>query len=645
MTDFVEATAQQADLPVATVSTVLDEAGVVITPTPPAPHSLVVTRVRFRGTKHIPGRDPEVFDYDRSLGSGLWVVASRHNLAGKSTVLNVIRWGLTGRPGRLRDDVRSWIEHVTVEGAVDGRSFAIDFDDADDGPRGSLRELGNEIGSLESAAAFESITGAFFSDRLGLDPTPFWQRRPAGTEEEGDPRRLGWQGYFPALHVRSGSGPLLGDQVQGGQAGTLMQVFLGLPWALTAASARVSLALIRRDLSAVRRRAQEDAAARENAREPLRKRLETANARLAEIEAAGAPPSPSEMDDLVARFQQASGLLSEVRAEVATGRVAVAEAQSDVDEAARRLNAIREGTAVRPLLGRLAPTECPRCAHQLIDLREGRESHDHCFVCDFPLVEVTEDVDAVTDAEADLRAAEEALAGIGSELATLEGREIELAAEQAAARRAVDEATTIAPVTAAREEAVRERAVVEALLAQDEAVTAEAQDISGLVERERILAAALAEATDRRASAGETFRGRLAGEIVELGRRFGIENLEGADPKLNAALTVTIGGVSSNFGDLTPGEQLRLRIAVLIGLLRIGTQLGIGRFPGLLMIDSPGSEEMVTGDASEILNGLAGICAEQPELQVIVATARPDLAEGLVPDDHWLGSSDMGMVF
>ncbi|MFZ0974422.1 MAG: hypothetical protein WAN22_19490, partial [Solirubrobacteraceae bacterium] len=440
---------------------------------------------------------------------------------------------------------------MTLEGAVDGRPFVIDFDDTDDRPVGSLREPGGEIGSFESAAGFESITGAFFSDRLGLDPTPFWQRRPAGTEEEGDPRRLGWQGYFPALHVRSGSGPLLGDQVQGGQAGTLMQVFLGLPWALTAASARVGLALVRRELSAVQRRAKEDLAAREKAREPLRKRLEMANARLVEIEAAGAPPSPGEIDDLVAKFQQASERLAEVRAEVATGRAAVAEAQSQVDEAARRLNAIREGTAVRPLLGRLAPTECPRCARRLTDLRESRESHDHCFVCDFPLVEVTEDLAAVTDAETDLRAAEEAFAAIGSELAALEGREIELAAEQADARRAVEEATTKAPVTAAREEAAREQAVVEALLAQDEVVIAEAQDVSGLAERERILAAALAEATDRRATAGETFRGRLGEEVVELGRRFGIENLEGADPKLNAALTVTIGGVSSNFGDLT----------------------------------------------------------------------------------------------
>jgi hypothetical protein len=50
-----------------------------------------------------------------------------------------------------------------------------------------------------------------------------------------------------------------------------------------------------------------------------------------------------------------------------------------------------------------------------------------------------------------------------------------------------------------------------------------------------------------------------------------------------------------------------------------------------LLVDSPGSEEMVEADAAEILSEIAAISAEQVDLQVIVATARPELIGDLVP--------------
>ena len=291
MTDFVEAVGGAAAVDRTTVESIFSEMGVVLAPAAASPHSLLVTRVKFTGTKHIAERGPEDFDYDRSLTTGLWVVASRENLAGKSTVLNVIRWALTGRQGRLRDDVRSWITQVTVEGEIDGRRFVIEFEDSNRAPRGQLVDGGSPIGTFESNEAFESLVAAFFTERLGLDPTPFWQQRSGGEDEEGDARRHGWQSYFPALHVRSGSGPLLGEQVMGGQAGVLMQVFLGLPWALTYATSRVALNMVRRELSAGRRRSQEDARAREREREPLRERLETARATLREPRSAGPGPN------------------------------------------------------------------------------------------------------------------------------------------------------------------------------------------------------------------------------------------------------------------------------------------------------------------------------------------------------------------
>ncbi len=644
MTDFLEAVARRSEVDVVAVNQRFQDHDVVLAPTAPTPHSLRVTHVCFGGTKRLPDHNPEEFRYDRPLDTGLWVVASTENLAGKSTVLHVIRWALTGR-SRLRDDVRSWIGNVRVEGTVDDHEFVIAFDDVDGGPNGTLSFDGDVVGSFGSPTSFEAMTGAFFSEKLGLDPTPFWQSRPGGEEGEGDPRRLGWQGYFPALHVRSGAGPLLGDQMQGGQPGTLMQVFLGLPWALTAATARVALATVRRDLNAARRRGRDDAAAREGARAPLEERLAAARASYDELTRRAAPPSAEDADARVSRFQRLSAELSALSAEVETAKAAVALAEQEADASERRLLAIRETAAVRPLLGRIQPSQCPRCSHELLGDRAGREADEHCFVCDAPLQDAVEDELEAAEVQADAEAAEQAVAAARAECGQLERRQQELEQERAEARQAVDELTDSAPAMAERQAAERDIAVLEALLEQDRQVQQQAQDTSDLEHRERVLAAALTEATSRRDEAARAFRARLGDEIVVLGRRFGIENLEAADPKLNAALRVTTGGVESNFGDLTAGEQLRLRIATLIGLLRIGTAQGIGRFPGMLLIDSPGSEEMVDVDAAEILGELAVICEEQHNLQVIVASARPDLIQEMVPANHLLGADDLGKVF
>jgi hypothetical protein len=52
------------------------------------------------------------------------------------------------------------------------------------------------------------------------------------------------------------------------------------------------------------------------------------------------------------------------------------------------------------------------------------------------------------------------------------------------------------------------------------------------------------------------------------------------------------------------------------------------------MIDSPGSEEADADDASAIFTALNEISMETDGLQILVATARPELLAGHVPDNR-----------
>ncbi|GAA3832652.1 hypothetical protein GCM10022226_62420 [Sphaerisporangium flaviroseum] len=62
--------------------------------------------------------------------------------------------------------------------------------------------------------------------------------------------------------------------------------------------------------------------------------------------------------------------------------------------------------------------------------------------------------------------------------------------------------------------------------------------------------------------------------------------------------------VAPRNGSLTEGEQLRLKIVTTIALLRHGFRSGVGRHPGLLLVDSPGAEEVDSGDLRHMLEDL-----------------------------------------
>lgn len=76
----------------------------------------------------------------------------------------------------------------------------------------------------------------------------------------------------------------------------------------------------------------------------------------------------------------------------------------------------------------------------------------------------------------------------------------------------------------------------------------------------------------------------------------------------NATMKVHQGGQSSSYGDCERGEKLRLKLATAIALIKQGRTSGVGRHPGLLFVDSPGSEEVQQDDLDTMLEA----CSERP---------------------------------
>ena len=156
-----------------------------------------------------------------------------------------------------------------------------------------------------------------------------------------------------------------------------------------------------------------------------------------------------------------------------------------------------------------------------------------------------------------------------------------------------------------------------------------------LARRERILRTAEGVARQKSpAGPGATAQQNLATRYSCLDSNSGIEALEQVTLRGNATLIVYKGGERTSYSRCTRGEQLRLKVATAVALLRVGFTDGVGRHPGLLLVDSPGAEEAASENLDAMLSALKQVTADVPYLQVVVATRSPESLERLLEEDR-----------
>ncbi|MBL0202957.1 MAG: hypothetical protein IPQ14_01160 [Candidatus Microthrix sp.] len=91
-------------------------------------HPLRLRRIRFSGTKQS-ADESGPFNFDHSFSDGCTSIASDKNLTGKTSVIAIAKWALRGEPDSdVSQNVRKWLEAITVQGTVDKLPFAIEFD-------------------------------------------------------------------------------------------------------------------------------------------------------------------------------------------------------------------------------------------------------------------------------------------------------------------------------------------------------------------------------------------------------------------------------------------------------------------------------------------------------------------------------------
>lgn len=661
------------------VDDILADLQIPTSATKAVPVPLRATRIEFRGTKRLDLGQPNdgavqsdadvqrelapvPFEFEWSPQLGVNGIGSGRNLRGKSTILNVLMWSLTGRCARFQPDVQSWIEHVEVDWTVGAERLRVSFDAVDGRATGAVTKLG-EVGSPDRPVLlgafdgdeFESVIGHLMMNRLRMESIPVWTDTRATVHA--------WPSYSSALVVRANQlDPIVGNEQT--IAIRMMQMFVGTDWAPALAAA----ATARRGMDSESSAASEKAKA---AGEVLGATLKTARQHVADIKSKldSLPTGTPDIGAVVRKANEASVLSLEIhklKGELLAQSMVADSARQQLRAAKARVHSTHEDALATKFFHRMRPSVCPRCTAEVTTERQMAEPEKHeCSVCssDLNLDALEADVIVASSVSAEVTAtliaelASESDGRVEPEDALVEdesGPQDEIQAAEAAAEAAEAVAAKLSAqiekVGADRDQALKvaesagqtiaisdRRRNLELDLARAEGALAaltKSSDpqVGSPVEPERAAVVAAAEEVLKLwlKDGQDPLLHTISLEIEQLVASFGAGNIRHI--KLDGAANMRLlkGGRPMSYSRITEGEKLRVKIATAIALIKHGFAENIGRHPGLLVLDSPAAEEMPDSDLATMLAALQDV-AQEAEMQIFVATRNASNLLELLP--------------
>ncbi len=624
----------------------------------PAPQGrLVVHSLQVTGTKqHANGRT-EPFRYERVLGNGLWAWVG-HNGSGKSTLLGCILYALTGSDSGIPKRIRPWLREVLVQFSVGELPFTSRIARGEDGLkggiyRGLLTHEQLELGILDAAAQFDGkedlrdSIDRFFLQHLGIT-TLRWTAHGA---EKDDPdlhaHSTTWRTYATAMHIDDDSYDyLIIDPAKGfgRQDRKILEMMLGVEQSRIVSEIQVQADFAKEAYMRARTRL---GGRRSNVEEQiitLEKEAREVAAALDLIQngqsvVADDTPSTNRREERAVLLAKQNDL-SEQIGSLNGQRVAV---ERDLLEAEREKIALQEQTEVEYLVNSLIVTRCPHCEATVnVDDRLSHERSAHvCHVCTQPMQRTRTQADMHTimrERDAEIGSLRGTLKRVQTDLVTLTqalndaralsgilSKELENDVMQARQGFNASYATLL----------VRKGQVdgqLEQLRASAAEMHAEQAEIDAAARWQIILQSAADIADGTVFETNEDLFKQLGALVVSLARQFGVPDLEEVLIDEKRYVRMCQDGMQFSHGDLARSERVKFKVAFHLALMLLQVRQGVGRHPGFLIIDTPGTAEVNEADFVAMTKDLATIHNIYGDrLQILLATARPEALAHLPP--------------
>lgn len=613
---------------------------------------LIIRRLRFKGTKTLKNLDTPIH-YDQSFKTGVNAIVIEDNLCGKSSVQKTIKFALTGNDVEYDQDVRKWITDIWLEFSLDKRPYTILLARREDGLHGRLA-TGNHRCRIENVPKANASKGfyhrgaeevqqaleSFFVHEFGLASLGWNQIHPA---KDGSSMKVwaSWLTYFQALRIPDDDHTyLLCKPEFANQDHLLFSAFLGLHLSEPLNRLSMEIASLGKSRDFSEKQIRETADKKAELVERLAKlnqqvtALEAEQSRRLELVTGG---------DLTVQLITAESGLVEGEARILAIKEQANNLTSQIQQCFAAARRLREQIDLSRELTGLQVSICPNCA-QPIDLesmQRERASHQ-CRLCVRPVLRAAENESALLEAAAKER--EQQAVGLKSRLAQV-NRDYTEAQENAKSLRSTAETlrrTIKGDITKGlptQEEVIQWGKLHEEIGRIGYEITILDQSTGGAGRPEdherrtkifKKVQLVLMEEADERNKEIEARLNELATGVI---KALHADQISGIRCYPTGVVKLTKNGKNVAFSKImNPGERYRAKLALFLAMIRLSREAGIGRHPGLLLLDQLGTGEMVPGDLQASAAALKKIEHDYSEkVQIICFTAKPEFREATVP--------------
>ncbi|MEM7581941.1 MAG: hypothetical protein AAF560_01055 [Acidobacteriota bacterium] len=635
---------------------------------------LTLQRLRFRGEK----------TGDFRFHPGVNVLRAGND-KGKSSVLKLVHFCLTGR-NELKKDVNGWISEVELFFQLGEASHAIAVDKRRR-PRGRLVRLSPEAsrgvhanGQVDieldplhgSEVLVEFRNGkqmqreleAFFNRAFGLRPLMGTQKASRKDSDALLDSTTSYRAYFRGMYINQDLGytALVTDGIPYGNlfmkvVGMLLGVRgIDAFFAVEAQRAHLENRLAKEER--YHRRLEEsfelpDLATLDEEIDRLERYVDELKV---ERTAAFVRVTSNDLDRRLKEVTDKLVAFDDMRQQIASHLSTAEIERQRLQQEARELEA---AISSHRSLSAIHPDRCPVCETRIAERQRHRDPvAGRCLLCHEDLPESEDEAAFAAVAE---RRLTEAQASLSAQSQRIEARradldELDFRAKQSAQLKSHLQAQLRSAHQSTKElerEIELETRYLGRLEAQRDNATRLISDdnddfaMNQLLRRKQVLDIVLRHLRTLDADTNERLKRNFARRVQEYCTTIGFPGLE--DIAFDAQLKPQVrqNGKEYAFEELSPGEKVRFVLAFYLALaIATAEDLEHGAHPGLLLIDSPGKEEMVVRDFEAVVNLLRQVEERHAEsIQAIVATSLPAISAATPAEKQFFIDNDDEPLF
>lgn len=585
------------------------------------------------------------FKYERKFYPGINTLIS-DNLKGKSSILKCIKFALTGRD-KLKKDVSSWIEHILLEFKIGDVTYTSYIDNSENRIKaklyrtniaqfdgGKIRDV-DCIFDVSSSKDLESNCEIFFYKQLGITSLKWTQKDSQKEVNKLNEASTSWSTFFKTIYLESKDS---GTLVFGAQGDLLFQILLGLGFTSSMNRLKIRKEKLQFELSKI---VDVDGSANTNNEKLILKLQEEIGLAKKEIginRGFSADRNVGEMmkekSSLVQQIQYIENdrLLSIKRYSESEKKISkLMTKKRHVDEDIRKLKIqndkiqkdilrIEEHIDIGSFFSNLEIKSCPSCNNHLEFIKSSVKDSHSCGLCHHEIVD-SERQEDVSRLELRKHSLEQEFLKINEQLRVLDSADIRISTSLEEAENSVehvdstnfdDEVTSLMSLVSVLDGNIeKERVTIDKSIKSFREAEDNLAVLNYRLNEAEILAVDLAEnfksskqthtisllestityLEEYRAVANTSILKEFKVIILTVLHSLGLESFTDIEIDSKLRIKYLQGGDKLSYSDITEGEQLRVKVALYLALVKLNSEHGVGNHPRFLIIDSPGKEE------------------------------------------------------